>query len=531
MKRTLLLFSLLLYYSTLAQNTIGLLYEDPNFQSSEGYTIFNPLSDNRVFLINKCGEVVKQWDFSHTQPSVNAYLLENGNLLQTSRFFSELRDWDNNILWNIDNQSVLGFRIHHDIEPLPNGNFLALVRDSYTSAEAIAMGKDPSFDVNLVLEKIVEIQPQGTDSASVVWEWKFYDHLVQDLDNSKPNFDVISNRPERLNINYNSRNDSNFIHANGIDYNASLDQIVFSSRHLDELFIIDHSTTTAEAATSSGGLYGKGGDFLWRWGNPQTYNKGTVSDRMIGRQHDPQWVTSGPYAGFISVFSNDGYGSDTTASSIHIVDPNETNGVYPLDSDGKFYSSTYAWSWNGDVMNEPMLTPNRGSLHIMQNGNALINESVPGRLSEVTPNGDVIWVYEIPVGTTGVYDQFDIPDGNISFKALRYPLDYPPFINNTLSLSGYLENQNVLADSCINSLSNNEILQNTTKIYPNPTTGIVKVESLNTIEKIEVFDVLGKKILTQTQTNEIDITDLRDGIYILNVHSQNSFLEKKLIKN
>lgn len=58
---------------------------------------------------------------------------------------------------------------------------------------------------------------------------------------------------------------------NGIDYNPVLDQIALSTHNLNEWYIIDHSTTTAEAATSSGGNSGKGGDLLYRWGNPAAY--------------------------------------------------------------------------------------------------------------------------------------------------------------------------------------------------------------------------------------------------------------------
>jgi hypothetical protein len=38
------------------------------------------------------------------------------------------------------------------------------------------------------------------------------------------------------------------------------------------LWVIDHQTTTAQAASHTGGRYNKGGDLLYRWGNPQTYD-------------------------------------------------------------------------------------------------------------------------------------------------------------------------------------------------------------------------------------------------------------------
>src|SRR5690606_34374153 len=59
---------------------------------------------------------------------------------------------------------------------------------------------------------------------------------------------------------------SDLYHINSIKYNSELDQIAFSSPSLNEIFIIDHSTTTQESAGHRGGRWGKGGDFLYRWG-------------------------------------------------------------------------------------------------------------------------------------------------------------------------------------------------------------------------------------------------------------------------
>jgi len=56
-------------------------------------------------------------------------------------------------------------------------------------------------------------------------------------------------------------------HMNSIDYNADLDQVMLSVRGSSELWVIDHSTTTAEAASHSGGNSGMGGDLMYRWGS------------------------------------------------------------------------------------------------------------------------------------------------------------------------------------------------------------------------------------------------------------------------
>ena len=64
----------------------------------------------------------------------------------------------------------------------------------------------------------------------------------------------------------------------------TLDQIVLSNHNLSEIWIIDHSTTTLEAASHSGGNSGKGGDLLYRWGNPQAYDQGTGADQLLNHQ-------------------------------------------------------------------------------------------------------------------------------------------------------------------------------------------------------------------------------------------------------
>lgn len=514
MKKILFLLLITTFNLLSAQETVGLIFNNDSKIKSNGYTLFNPSSDDRVFLINNCGEVVNKWDFLSLD-SRYSYLLENGNLLVGSDLEAQIKDWDNNVLWSINYQDLLGTTIHHDIEPLPNGNYLVLVRDMYSKEELLEEGLDISYNLDtMVLDKILEIEPVGTNSANIVWEWKLFDHLVQDYDSTKSNFGVISSNSQLWNLNYNGGQGSNPIHANAIDYNAELDQIAISARHLSEVFIIDHSTTTYQASKHSGGLYNKGGDFLWRWGNPQVYDQGTSDDKKLGRQHDIKWITEGPNKGKLSVFSNDGYGSNLTASSIHIIDPNATDGNYNLDS-GKFLPENYFWSWDGIIMNEVMHGGAQCGVQIMANGNALINESDIGRLSEVDTSGNVIWVYRIPVGVNSNFDQFQQPLGNGSFRAHRYPEDYSGFDNVVFNNTGIIEDVNSISDECINVLTVEDSHFSKLKVYPNPTKDILNF-GIN-IESIHVYDLSGNKVLTQSNSEYISLKNLSSGLYIINL--------------
>ena len=143
-----------------------------------------------------------------------------------------------------------------------------------------------------------------------MWQWNAWDHLIQDYDASVDNYGVVADHPELLDINFigatgNQAGRADWMHCNGIDYNAVLDQIVLSCKNMNEIYIIDHSTTTAEAAGHTGGNSGKGGDLLYRWGNPQAYDSGLSSDQQLFGQHDVQWIEEGRAgAGDLLLFNN-----------------------------------------------------------------------------------------------------------------------------------------------------------------------------------------------------------------------------------
>lgn len=535
MKKTIFLILIFFFNLSTAQETVGLVFDDINEVKSGGYTFFTAISDDRVYLINNCGEVVNDWEVSfggapNRRPRM-IYLLENGNLMVGSGFDVQIRDWDNNIIWGINYQDEFGFRIHHDIEPLPNGNILALVRDPYTNTEMFAHGMDTSYpEDTLVLERVVEIQPVGTDSANIVWDWKLFDHLVQEFDNTKPNYGTVADNPQLLDMNFDNGNGSNPIHGNAVEYNAELDQIVISSRHLSELFILDHSTTTAEAATHTGGIYGKGGDFLWRWGNPEVYNQGTAADRKLGRQHDVKWITEGPHQGKLSVFNNDGYGSNLTASSIHIIDQNDINGLYSMSS-GKFLPEDYLWSYDGTILGEVMLGSSRCGVQIMSNGNALINETQTGRLSEVDSAGNVVWVYVIPTAENTNINQFETPAGTGAFRAHRYPENYSGFDGVAFNNTGIIEDVNSISAACANSLSVDTSYFNNLYVYPNPTTDFLNFKLNKDIDEILVYDLSGKVVLSKSNSKIISLENLAKGLYLIKISADVNTELIKIIKN
>jgi hypothetical protein len=225
-----------------------------------------------------------------------------------------------------------------------------------TAAEAQAAGCSRNSEI--WPDKIIEVQPTGSGGAVIVWEWHAWDHLIQDIDPGRANYGVIADHPELLDVNCGASTGGwgggwsggwggDWMHVNGISYNPELDQIVFSSHYLNEFFVIDHGTTTQEAAGQSGGRYGRGGDFLYRWGNPENYDRGNSGGKVFYTVHNSYWVPAGlPGAGHIIAFNNGNSRPDGSYSSIEeIILPQDNNGTYPLLSGQAFGPDGATWRY------------------------------------------------------------------------------------------------------------------------------------------------------------------------------------------
>lgn len=76
----------------------------------------------------------------------------------------------------------------------------------------------------------------------------------------------------------------------------------------------------------------------------------------------------------------------------------------------------------------------------------------------------------------------------------------------------------------------NDLFATDLAVYPNPTNSIVNVSSKYDITKIEVFNLLGKNVLTSNE-NKVNISSLSKGIYLIKVKSDDLVAMKKIIKN
>jgi hypothetical protein len=470
--------------STLPPPPFGPIVNEPG--AYKGYTLIAPMKSTQVWLIDMDGRIVHTWNCD-TTPGLETQLLDNGHLLRTGILSPrdlpfeapgaggrvEEFTWDGERVWDFKyfNDKQLP---HHDVTKLPNGNILMIVWDRKTAAQAIAAGRKPDSvrDGHLMADAILEIKPTDKTTGEVVWEWHVWDHLIQEQDKTRANHGTVTAHPELIDLNFGDgilppllANKDNadklrgigylggpaapgqprgpvsvdWTHINAVAYNAQLDEIVLSAHGFNEIWIIDHSTTKAEAAGHSGGRRGKGGDLLYRWGNPKAYRSGTTSDQRLFGQHNAHWIAKGlPGEGHLLVFNNGTQRPDGTWSSVdEIVPPVDAEGRYTRKPGLPFGPERAQWSFKTPKKTNFYSVLIAGA-HRLPNGNTFICSGVSGTLYEVTPEKDIVWKYITPpLGKPGRTCDPGVPMapivfGTSLFRSYRYGTNHPGLVGKDL---------------------------------------------------------------------------------------------------
>jgi hypothetical protein len=520
-------------------------------QTYGDYTLYSIKNSTKAYLIDMSGNIYHSWTFAANAPTgYQTYMLEGGTLVRTvaraGNYFQggpicgevQKVDWNGNVTWDFV-YSTPDYCSHHDICPMPNGNVLLIAYEVRTAAEVSAAGCTQS--ILMWPDKIVEIQPVGTNGGTVVWEWHTWDHLCQDVDPLKNNYVTsVADHPELLNINYNPTKD--WTHDNGIDYNDSLDQIAFSSHAMNEIYVIDHSTTTMEAAGHTGGNSGKGGDFLYRWGNPAVYQApGTADFNVV---HDAHWVPAGcPKAGYIAGFNNKG--GPGNKSCVDLINPPYDGYNYQHTPGAAYDPPTY--NWRAVYSGQP--SQDEGCSQQLPNGNTLITITFSNYMYEIDSNLNVVWSKTVsgqitnafrythcyvspppdPVITQAGTDlSSSVTSGNQWFQEGTL---IPGATGQVLTPSENGSYQVQVTDTygCVSSMSvpfevtwtGTQTLSQDCELLltPNPAADLVSItgESVKHPFTLIMTDSLGNRVLREENITKTDVSTFRNGIYFISV--------------
>jgi len=468
-----------------ARPKLGLLVHEAN--AYPGYTLLAPTNSTQTYLIDMQGRVVQTWK-SDCNPGLVAYLLDNGNLLRTGQirnppFFGggtggriQEFTWDGQMIWDFTYYSDTQLP-NHDICKLPNGNVLMIVWEKKSPKEALAAGRRPETvgKDHLLADCILEVQPAGKTSGKIVWEWHSWDHLIQDFDAQRANYGEVGTHPELLDLNFGTSTiaamvaqpaelqklrgigyvggagrrpppvQPDWLHVNSVAYNAELDQIMLSVYEFNEIWIIDHGTRTAEAAAHQGGRHSKGGDLLYRWGNPRAHRAGSVKDQQLFGQHNAHWIDKGlPGEGHVLIFNNGLQRTGGAHSTVdEIVLPLNDQGGYDQAPGKAFAPDKAVWSYAAPRKID-FYAPFISGAQRLPNGNTLICSGTNGTVFEVTPNKEIVWKYINPDRGS------PLPGGGVPLPpAPRLGQILPSFLQSTMNFTAEQKKQLAAAEKDI----------------------------------------------------------------------------------
>jgi len=455
-----------------------------------GYNLWYPQRGSTgrfIYLMDMEGNIVHTWPGGSNPKlaDVSGASMGDGHVLTG---LTEM-DWDGNVVFDSEESS------HHDSWKMFNKKlnaytYIGLQRFTATNEEIWAAGGDPSIDYvaegrHTRHDSVVEVDMNGT----VIWKWRFLDHTIQDRDAAWPNYvgdgNAIADYPGKVDAFWttdNERNQSNGInptpgirddwqHLNALDYNVDLGYLAINSKAWSEFWVIDHEATfvsTAEdfaadpvaaAQANIDAAASDAGDFIYRFGNPSAYQQGDPPGYLYeGHQqmygsHNIEWIDEGyPGAGNFLIFDNGafnprGYHSEILEFNPYISGVDEVTGepivgdvyVNPPDAgyDGNNNSNQIVWSYRSN-METSFYSSGGAGVQRQPNGNTLICATRQGHVFEVTPDGDVVWEYQVPVGQRGIVkERYDSDGQNFrTFRVYRYGPDFPAFAGKDLTPLG-----------------------------------------------------------------------------------------------
>jgi len=287
-----------------------------------------------------------------------SYLFPNGDLIVNVEYLGLVRiNACSEIIWK------LPYRTHHSVDRDDDGNFWVAGLNWRESSIATYVHLKPPF----VDETMLKVSPNGEILDEIfVLESLYasgYQGVFADI---IPKYDVTH------------VNDVEVLGADMADSFSMFEtgDIMVSMRNLSLVIVVDGETHKVK----------------WHFRHPLIH------------QHDPDFEADGHIVIFDNQDDTTRDGSKYGRSRLLRVDPvtNRYGIVYPVSDD------------------QPLYTAEGGKHQLLDNGNRLITEANPGRVLEVTPDGETVWSWIIEQDDDGMVPEV--------LEGTRYPADYVSFV-------------------------------------------------------------------------------------------------------
>ena len=345
----------------------GLIHHDST-KAFEGYTLFAMSGGTQAYLVDMDGRVCHRW--KHEPGLAYGFFLANGNLLMRTRQSggsAEIGGGETGII-ELDWDGNVVWEYWH---PLAHHDFERLPNGNTLVVFYDEMPAE-------VAARVVGGRGSHDETmfGDTVREITPAGEAVNEWSMWKaldPASDVICPLEGR----------HQWLHQNALNLTSRGDLLV-SFRQIDTVGIVDRET----------------GAFTWKWGPGE-----------ISHQHHPTELPNGN----ILLFDNGPHRGGATFSRVLEVNP-RTNEI--------------EWQYTGD----PAIS--FYSFHIsgaerQPNGNTLVTEGAPGRLFEVTHDGEIVWEYVNPHRIAGAAAGSGTPTS--IFRAHRYDADHPALAGHDLT--------------------------------------------------------------------------------------------------
>ncbi|MGG7035535.1 MAG: peptide-N-glycosidase F-related protein [Flavobacterium sp.] len=119
--------------------------------------------------------------------------------------------------------------------------------------------------------------------------------------------------------------------------------------------------------------------------------------------------------------------------------------------------------------------------------------------------------------------------GNLSAGEHSFKISVPDAV--FYNKDGYFPVSLYLQGKSTSTLGLNDYKITDYSLYPNPTNDIIKIDTSDEVKTVTIYDILGKKILTQN-SNKIDLTNVDPGAYLAVITFANGkTVSEKIIRN
>jgi hypothetical protein len=305
-----------------------------------GVTLFNIRSPSGlipggvVLAVDLAGNII--WWLNHPAGTSDLRLLHNGRILYLGGNSAIEATLGGQATWT----SPPADAAHHEVFPMPGGNYLTLVPTSQT---VIQNGQPQTWVGDFLRE-------YDRHTNAVVWQWNEFDYW------STLDFDPLVG--------------GDWTHTNAVVYNLTDNSVYVSARHLSRITRIDYTTK----------------DIIYNMGFNMPSGDVDFGDNLFSFQHAPDLLPNG----HMMVFDN-GNRRD------HIVQTPQTGVSKAIElafTGDPPTNASIVWEWT-----VPEYCSFVGDADRLPGDNTLVTAGPAGKIYEVAPDGEQVWRLSLPAGS------------------------------------------------------------------------------------------------------------------------------------